>query len=359
MNNYKDPKRDFHARSCGALLSLLAVVCMGLMTPSTALSAATPSRIISFDVPGAVVIYVWGIDSAGVIAGQYTDSNTVYHGFTRDASGNIATFDAPGAGTFFRQGTFPEGMSDSGQICGFYEDSESHDHGFLLDSSGVFTTFDVSGAGGTLPSSVNDSGQVAGYYFPNGITTYIGFIWTASGPVTTFAPTGSTEVDNAKINLSGVIAGDYTNTIAKRRGYYRDAGGNITTFVGSPVATFTEVEAINDSGTIVGWFEDPAFADHGFLRQGKNLIQIDIAGAVSTFALAVNASGTVAGSYYDASGVSHSFTRDRLGNIVVFDDADAGTGSGQGTFATSINATGQVAGYFLGPLGNWHGFVQR
>ena len=65
------------------------------------------------------------------------------------------------------------------------------------------------------------------------------------------------------------------------------------------------------------------------------------------------------GSTLTRSNVNHGFTRDRLGNVTLFDVPYAGTGANQGTVPTSINAGGQVAGYFIGPLGNFHGFVRR
>jgi len=44
----------------------------------------------------------------------------------------------------------------------------------------------------------------------------------------------------------------------------------------------------------------------------------------------------------DANLVRHGFVRDKKGNIVVFDDPNAGTGSGQGTRGYSINPKGEI-----------------
>src|ERR1700685_2498560 len=47
------------------------------------------------------------IDTAGDIAGFYTDANGMHHGFVRAANGTITTFDAPKAGAGANQGTLP------------------------------------------------------------------------------------------------------------------------------------------------------------------------------------------------------------------------------------------------------------
>jgi len=56
-----------------------------------------------FDVPGAGASTGLGteplnVNSGGVIAGVYSDSAEVFHGFLRAADGTITTFDVPGAG---------------------------------------------------------------------------------------------------------------------------------------------------------------------------------------------------------------------------------------------------------------------
>jgi hypothetical protein len=231
-----------------------------------------------------------------------------------------------------------------------------------MSSSGLITTFDLSNSDGTVGRSVNDSGQVAGTYsansYPGGP---FGFLWTLNGPIDTFEPTDVETVNNALINSSGEVAGAYNIElkVLKTRGYFREVNGNITTFDASPTAQYTWPLAINDTGSVAGYFTDSHGANHGFIRAGNTITQIDISGAVATYIWAINASGTVAGYYLDANNVYHGFTRDSLGNVTVIDVSYAGTRANQGTFPTAINASGEVAGRFIGPLGDWHGFLQR
>jgi probable HAF family extracellular repeat protein len=55
----------------------------------------------------------------------------VYHGFLRAASGNVTTFDAPGAGTGAYQGTQSFGINQTGDVVGYYTDANKVYHGFV------------------------------------------------------------------------------------------------------------------------------------------------------------------------------------------------------------------------------------
>jgi hypothetical protein len=342
-----------HAGLGGSLL--LALFCVGPFALGAS-AANTPSRIVTFDAPGSILTFPVGITSAGVVVGYYEDSGKLWHGFTYDTSGSFVIIDAPGAGTGPGQGTQPKAVSDSGEICGIYIDQYGHDQGFFLDTSGRYTTLDVAGESSPpFPVGVNDNAQVVGLV-DNSLFQNVGFLWTASG-TTTFAPANSNYVDTARINSSGQIAG-YFETRVKRRGYFRDVTGAITVFDGSPASTGTYVNALNDSGSITGFFIDST-GYHGFVRQGSSITEFDVNGSTLTEGKAINSIGIVTGFYVDASDVSHGFTRDRFGNVTLFDVPYAGMGANQGTVPYSINASGQVAGYFIGPLGTYHGFVRR
>ena len=66
--------------------------------------------------------------------------------------GTIITFNVPGGGTGFRQGTTATSINAAGVIAGYYVDASGSDHGFIRSRDGVFTVFDAPGAvTGTLP----------------------------------------------------------------------------------------------------------------------------------------------------------------------------------------------------------------
>ena len=72
-----------------------------------------------------------GINPAGTITGSFKDGFTINHGFVRTSDGNITTFDVPGAGTGFNQGTAPLGITPGGAIMGRYIDADYGSHGFI------------------------------------------------------------------------------------------------------------------------------------------------------------------------------------------------------------------------------------
>jgi hypothetical protein len=53
----------------------------------------------------------FNINPSDTVTGLYADANLALHGFLRAADGTITTFDVPGAGTSFFQGTQPLGIN--------------------------------------------------------------------------------------------------------------------------------------------------------------------------------------------------------------------------------------------------------
>jgi hypothetical protein len=73
-----------------------------------------------------------GITPAEAITGSFNDGFAVKHGFLRACDGKVTTFDVPGAGTGFNQGTVPLGISPAGVIMGLYIDAKYGHHGFFF-----------------------------------------------------------------------------------------------------------------------------------------------------------------------------------------------------------------------------------
>jgi hypothetical protein len=73
-----------------------------------------------------------GITPAEAITGSFNDGFAVKHGFLRASDGTVTTFDVPGAGTGFNQGTVPLGISPAGVIMGLYIDAKYRHHGFFF-----------------------------------------------------------------------------------------------------------------------------------------------------------------------------------------------------------------------------------
>jgi uncharacterized membrane protein len=86
-----------------------------------------------------------GMDNAGDVVGDWTDTDGRSNGFERRAGGKITEIDDPSASDVASAGTAVEGISADGTvIVGGYCDSNLALHGFLLEG-GKYTTYDVPG----------------------------------------------------------------------------------------------------------------------------------------------------------------------------------------------------------------------
>ena len=192
---------------------------------------AANGTITTFSAPGAGTSNSLGtaaiaVNSAGVVTGTYSDASNGFHGFVRAANGTITTFSAPGAGTggvgpFSNSvflGTAGLSIDTAGDVAGAYTDASMVAHGFVRAASGAITTFDVPGAGkgmiqGTLGLGINDAGNITGGYVDGSAVAH-GFVRAANGTITTFdAPGAGTGGGQGtlglSINAAGVVTGAY------------------------------------------------------------------------------------------------------------------------------------------------------
>jgi hypothetical protein len=176
------------------------------------------------------------INFRGTSVGNFMDNsgNLVGHGLIRHPDGTLSTFEAPGAGTGTNQGTgcpgCSPGLNQLGAIAGIYTDSNSVFHGFLRNPEGKFTTFDAPGAGigsgqGTgcpsdCPTSLNDWGAITGNYIDANFVFH-GYLRSPSGEITTVDPSGSVFTLSFSINDSGVITGQYVDANNVWHGFLR------------------------------------------------------------------------------------------------------------------------------------------
>ena len=127
-------------------------------------------EIITFDPPGSVYTTPTSINAIGAIAGLYTDSSDLVHGFLRYPDGTITSFDPPDS-TY----TAAVSINRDAAIAGFYYDSRSDIHGFVRAPDGAITTFDITRATSTQASSIDDQGRVAGFALDKNFTGH-GFV---------------------------------------------------------------------------------------------------------------------------------------------------------------------------------------
>src|SRR5262245_20435200 len=331
MKPFYSAKRKLQFLPAATILIALAI--------STSISAQT---ITTFDAPGAGTGFLQGtlalnIDPSGTIIGASIDANNVRHGFIRSPrDGSFTMFNAPGAGTAAGQGTRGYSINPSGTITGHFTDSVNVAHGYVRSNQGVFTIFDAPGAGagpgqGTFPAFsphlINPNGAITGYYFDSAFV-YHGFLRDRNGVITTFDAPGAG---------TGALQG-------------------------------TQSFAISPSGQITGFYFDETTAVHGFLRDKEGVITtFDVPGGGTgfqqgTYGGGFTPNGTIMGVLIDADNLNHGFLLDKNGAVTIFDAPDAGNVPNsfplQGTLPWGINTNGEITGFYVDVTGVNHGFVR-
>ena len=214
------------------------------------------------------------------------------------------------------------------------------------------TTYNVTypidpSSGSTVLSAYNNSaGEVVGTYFDSSFNTH-GFT-DVGGVITTINDGSNPTTDVTAVNNGGTFVG-----------YGVDAGGNtvdwfvtnsagVQTTFADPTSVQVTPVAINAGGTVVGEYNSAGFI--GNVASGVVSV-ISVTGAETTTISAINTGGTIVGDYYDASDVQHGFIN-AAGLVTTVDP----TGSTQTTI-NAVNTAGTVAGTFLGGDGNTSGFT--
>ena len=270
--------------------------------------------ITDFNVPGGSIYSTsaTAINAAGTIAGVYVEvhNNNAYiaYGFVRATDGTLTRFSAPGAGSGaypYHQGTVPTRINTAGRIAGYYTDANGVSHGFTRTAGGIFTSFDPDGSAGTFVESINATGVAAGYYvdaasarimalcaprtarlplsilpvraamgaerLPGRSTTgallqdisrirrgWYGFVTDAGGAITTFSAPRAAEQGTFAVSINGVgwVAGYYYGSKGDVRGFTRAAGGTISTFVVPGAGTGTGYRHIHQASATPGRLRD-------------------------------------------------------------------------------------------------------
>lgn len=89
------------------------------------------SFVTNYLFPGALGTIFYSVNRFGVTAGDYLDSNLVFHGISRSSSGEVKVFNAPDAGTGQYQGTRSSTNNARGEVAGWVTDSSGLNHGFV------------------------------------------------------------------------------------------------------------------------------------------------------------------------------------------------------------------------------------
>jgi probable HAF family extracellular repeat protein len=158
------------------------------------------------------------------------------------------------------------------------------------------------------------------------------------------------------INDKGVIVGGWcqnSNTCPQglfnpaSHGFINDHGHYTT--LDFPNAQGTSLRAVNDAGTIVGYYVINNTGPHSFVYQDGAFTTIDFPGADVTAATSINNYGVVAGWFSNSAG-SHGFIYSK-GKFVQIDRPNS-----NGTVVTGMDDREELVGSWFPPIGNTQPF---
>ncbi len=346
-------------------------------------AAALSGELVQFDAPGAATTVsaicatqcgtiAYANNDEGTVVGSYTDEFVVPHGFIRKRDAHIISFDAPGAGlgSYLNQGTVPYSINAFGVIAGQYEDSNNVFHGFIRYPDGSIVSFDAAGAGtvagaGTLAYSINVEGETAGVYIDDAGGQH-GFVRSPWGEITEFDPPGSVYTmvcEETCLNREGTATGAYVDANQVLHGFARMRNGTFVTFEAPNAGTGGNgVTSISDRGEIAGYLLATDNSYYGFVRHPNGTFSANFqfpSPGPGTIFYSINALGVTAGDYLDANFAFHGLSRWPSGEVKTFDAPNAGAGAFQGTRTSTNNTAGEVAGWYVDSAGLNHGFVWR
>ncbi len=172
---------------------------------------------------------------------------------------------------------------------------------------------------------------------------------------------GAFGTDVHDVNNAGTLVGVFMDSSGTIHSFLEERGGQ-PTVIDDPAVVFTAVTAINDEGTAVGEVYSPTFGVEGFIRSrhGSFTTLADPSPDNSGFTqvYGINDSGLLLGDYQDAAGTYHGFV-DNHGKFTTLDYPGAGTGFNQGTVVDGVNNLGVIVGSYTGADNLQHGFLYQ
>jgi hypothetical protein len=167
--------------------------------------------------------------------------------------------------------------------------------------------------------------------------------------------------DVGGVNNAGTLVGVFRDSSGTIHSFIEQRGGQ-PTVIDDPAAVFTGVIGINDEGTAVGEVYSPTFGVEGFIRSRNGSFTTLADPSPNDYGFTqvygINDSGLLVGIYQDAAGTFHGFVDDH-GKFTTLDYPGAGTGFNQGTVVDGVNNSGVIVGSYIGADNLQHGFLYR
>ena len=219
----------------------------------------------TYDFPGSVNTYFYGLDNIGKAVGHYKDIDGDYHGVILEG-GELQQYDFPGAAE-----THIYGISDeTGALSGNIVDAAGVTHAFSGD---LIITFP--GAVNTYGDFVNAAGAVVGSYIDADGRPH-GFIRNPDGSFTTIDVPEIPNLEFLFVNTitdAGVVAFRAKAVNDILRSYLLLPDG-ILYEVRLPDSVSTVVRNVNQDGSIIGYYDLTDGRRYGFVGRPTTPLEI-------------------------------------------------------------------------------------
>ena len=199
------------------------------------------------------------------------------------------------------------GVNNAGIIAGDYVDSAGVQHGMILagkkltsvDHANCVNTGGFS-AGAIAFYGVNSAGAAAGWCASTKTGLDLGFVYSG-GKFTNIKFPKSTSTQAIGINDNGVVVGLYLDSSGVQHGFVKK--GSKYTSIDISGDTSTEAWGVNNAGQIAVFAISSAGGYDSFIYNGKKFKKVSDpnAGTTGTIIRSVNNKGDAAGAYFDSN----------------------------------------------------------
>lgn len=240
-----------------AVVSLF-IACLSVTSMARAQTQATCTfNVFPFNSTirsGQTSVNDWGTIVGDAINPGQTPPYT--RGFVRYSGGGYKYYSAPGALT-----TRFNARNNKGVSVGEYRDISNQYFGFMLQGS-AFVPIEYPGkTSGMRPNGINKFGSIVGTYLESSTGTPQGFKRYSDGGFIRLSYPGAQSTYPMGINDSGMIVGWYNNFDSVTHGFIYSKGQWAT--LDNPMAKSTQLDGISNAGVIAGF--DFIYANNTFM----------------------------------------------------------------------------------------------
>jgi probable HAF family extracellular repeat protein len=289
--------------------------------------------------------FAYGVNDSGTVVGVYipTDGRIYYHGFVWTEATGMVDIGVPGGGDSNTAEVFCFAVNSAGNVVGSARQVDGRQVAFFWSPTDGFTALgDIStnSDNGNSAYAINDLDQVTGNLVVNqpGII-YHAYLWSPRMA----RPRDLGVVDGAQysvglgINNHTKIAGASlaSGDVFEPMSWTKTLGMNLIGMV--PGTVFTQAQAINDAGQVVG-LDQTGTSDLGFYTApGTGLRFLKGLGGNTAVPNAINQNGVIVGYAEDTTNTTHAVMWPSPTSVPVIFSTAAGN-------ALGINNIGQIVG---------------